>query len=103
MEEIPGVGMLTATAVVAEMGDPRAFWSGCEFVAWLGLVPRHVGTGGRIRVLGISKRGDRNLRTLLIHGARSVFTHTRDPSPWMERLLERRLKNIASVALANKN
>ena len=70
--EIPGVGVLTATAAVAAMGDPAAFRSGREFAAWLGLVPRHSGTGGRVRVLGISKRGDRYLRTLLIHGARSV-------------------------------
>ena len=72
--EIPGVGVLTATAVVAAMGDPAAFRSGREFAAWLGLVPRHEGTGGRVRMLGISKRGDRYLRTLLIHGARSVLT-----------------------------
>ena len=62
--EIPGVGVLTATAVVAAMGDPAAFKSGREFAAWLGLVPRHIDTGGRVRLLGISKRGDRYLRTL---------------------------------------
>ena len=72
--EIPGVGVLSATAVVAAMGDPAAFRSGREFAAWLGLVPRHSGTGGRVRMLGISKRGDRYLRTLLIHGARAVLT-----------------------------
>ena len=65
--EIPSVGALTATAVVAAMGDPAAFRSGREFAAWLGLVPRHDGTGGRVRMLGISKRGDRYLRTLLAH------------------------------------
>ena len=70
---VPGVGVLSATAVVATMGDPAAFRSGREFAAWLGLVPRHTGTGGRVRMLGISKRGDRYLRTLLIHGARSVL------------------------------
>ena len=64
--EIPGVGVLSATAVVAAMGDPAAFRSGREFAGWLGLVPRHSGTGGRLRMLGISKRGDRYLRTLLI-------------------------------------
>ena len=63
--EIPGVGLLTATAVVSAMGDPAAFKSGREFAAWLGLVPRHSGTGGRVRMLGISKRGDTYLRTLL--------------------------------------
>ena len=72
--EIPGVGVLSATAVVAAMGDPAAFRSGREFAAWLDLVPRHSGTGGRVRMLGISKRGDRYLRTLLIHGARAVLT-----------------------------
>ena len=61
--EIPGVGVLTATAVVSAMGDPAAFKSGRQFAAWLGLVPRHKGTGGRVRLLGISKRGDRYLRT----------------------------------------
>ena len=68
---IPGVGVLSATAAVATMGDPAAFKSGREFAAWLGLVPRHSGTGGRVRMLGISKRGDTYLRTLLIHGTRS--------------------------------
>jgi len=100
--EIPGVGALTATAVVAAMGDPAAFSSGREFAAWLGLVPRHSGTGGRIRMLGISKRGDRYLRTLLIHGARSVLTSAKAPPEWAVRLAERRPANVATVALANK-
>ena len=100
--EIPGVGVLTATAVVAAMGDPVAFRSGREFAAWLGLVPRHDGTGGRVRMLGISKRGDRYLRTLLIHGARSVLTHAKTPPEWAVRLAERRPANVATVALANK-
>jgi len=100
--EIPGVGVLTATAVVAAMGDPAAFRSGREFAAWLGLVPRHVGTGGRVRMLGISKRGDKYLRTLLIHGARSVFTTSKAPPEWALRLAERRPLNVAVVALANK-
>lgn len=76
--EIPGVGLLTATAAVATMGDARAFESGREFAAWLGLVPAQTGTGGRVRLLGISKRGDTYLRTLLIHGARTVLTHTKE-------------------------
>ena len=80
--EIPGVGVLTATAVVAAMGDPSAFRSGRDFAAWLGLVPRHKGTGGRVRMLGISKRGDRYLRTLLIHGARAVLTNAKAPPEW---------------------
>src|SRR3984885_628713 len=69
---IPGVGLLSATVAVATMGDAKAFRSGREFAAWLGLVPGQTGTGGRVRLLGISKRGDRYLRTLLIHGARGA-------------------------------
>ena len=99
---IPGVGVLSATAVVAAMGDPAAFRSGREFAAWLGLVPRHVGTGGRVRMLGISKRGDRYLRTLLIHGARAVLTTSKAPPAWALRLAERRPPNVVTVALANK-
>ena len=100
--EIPGVGVLSATAAVAAMGDPAAFKSGREFAAWLGLVPRHIGTGGRVRMLGISKRGDTYLRTLLIHGARSVITNSKAPPDWVLRLAERRPPNVAVVALANK-
>ena len=100
--KIPGVGVLTATAVVAAMGDPAAFRSGREFAAWLGLVPRHEGTGGRVRMLGISKRGDRYLRTLLIHGARAVLTTSKAPPEWAVRLAERRPPNVVTVALANK-
>ena len=100
--EIPGVGVLSATAVVAAMGDPAAFRSGREFAAWLGLVPRHSGTGGRVRMLGISKRGDRYLRTLLIHGARAVLTRSKAPPEWALRLAERRPANVVAVAIANK-
>jgi transposase len=100
--DIPGVGLLTATAAVATMGEAKAFKSGREFAAWLGLVPRQTGTGGRIRLLGISKRGDTYLRTLLIHGARSVLTHAKEPAPWITALRQRRPLNIAVVALANK-
>ena len=100
--QIPGVGVLTATAVVAAMGDPAAFRSGREFAAWLGLVPRHEGTGGRVRMLGISKRGDKYLRTVLIHGARSVLTTSKTPPEWALRLAERRPPNVVTVALANK-
>ncbi len=100
--EIPGVGVLTATAVVAAMGDPTAFRSGREFAAWLGPVPRHTGTGGRVRMPGISKRGDKYLRTLLIHGARAVLTSSKAPPAWALRLAERRAPNVVTVALANK-
>jgi transposase len=100
--EIPGVGPLTATAAVALMGDAKAFKSGREFAAFAGLVPRQTGTGGRIKLLGISKRGDTYLRTLLIHGARSVLTHAKEPGPWVTELRQRRPLNVAVVALANK-
>ena len=99
---IPGVGRLTATAVVATIADARSFRSGREFAAFLGLVPRQSGTGGRVKMLGISKRGDPYLRTLLIHGARSVmFTQSRAErvmDPWLKELLARRPKNVVRQA-----
>lgn len=106
LAEIPGVGRLTATAVVATVADARSFCSGREFAAFLGLVPRQSGTGGRVKLLGISKRGDPYLRTLLIHGARSALTTQtradRAMDPWLKEVLSRRPKNVAIVALANK-
>jgi transposase len=84
------------------MRDAKVFKSGREFAAWLGLVPRQSGTGGRVRLLGISKRGDTYLRTLLIHGARSVLTHSKTPPEWLTNLAQRRPKNVTVVALANK-
>jgi transposase len=99
---IPGVGLLTSTAAVATMGDPKAFRSGREFAAWLGLVPKQVGTGGKTVLLGISKRGDTYLRTLLIHGARSVLSHSREPGAWIDQLTRRRHRNVVIVAIANK-
>ena len=103
---VPGVGELTATAVVATVGDARTFRSGREFAAFLGLVPRQSGTGGRVKLLGVSKRGDPYLRTLLIHGARTVLNQQsradRTLDPWLKELLSRRPKNVAIVALANK-
>ncbi len=100
--DIPGVGLLTATAAVATMGDAKTFKSGREFAAFLGLVPRQSGTGGRVKLLGISKRGDVYLRTLLIHGARSVIQHQKKKEPWLEKLLLRRPHNVVAIALANK-
>lgn len=106
IEAIPGVGPLSSTAVLAAVGDARTFRSGRQFAAFLGLVPRQSGTGGRVKLLGISKRGDPYLRTLLIHGARSVVNHSSRPGrvqpPWLLALLRRRPKNVAIVALANK-
>ncbi|MEX3968675.1 IS110 family transposase [Paraburkholderia sp. EG286B] len=99
---IPGVGLLTATATVATMGDAKAFRSGREFAAWLGLVPKQIGTGGKIQLLGISRRGDTYVRTLLIHGARSVLFHGKHAGSWAEQLQKRRPSNVVTVALANK-
>jgi len=99
---IPGVGLLTATAAVATIGDAKAFKSSREFAAFAGLVPRQSGTGGRVQLLGISKRGDVYLRTLLIHGARSAITQGKEREPWLEKLLARRPLNAVVVALANK-
>jgi transposase len=102
ISEIPGVGLLSATAAVAMMGDAKAFTSGREFAAWAGLVPKQTGSGGKVNLLGISKRGDTYLRTLLIHGARSVLTHAKEPSPWIEQICKRRPYNVVVTALANK-
>ena len=99
---IPGVGLLTATAAVAAMGDAKAFRSGREFAAWIGLIPGQTGSGGKVRLLSMSKRGDTYLRMLLIHGARSVLQHAKTPSPWLQQLSERRPANVVVVALANK-
>jgi transposase len=102
ISEIPGVGLLTATAAVATMGDAKAFKSGREFASWLGLVPRQVGSGGKVALLGISKRGDTYLRTLLIHGARSVLMHAKEPGAWLDQMSKRRPFNVVVVAQANK-
>jgi transposase len=99
---IPGVGLLTATAAVATMGQARAFRSGREFAAWLGLVPGQTGSGGKVQLLGISKRGDTYVRTLLIHGARSVLFHSKKPNEWIKQMKKRRPVNVVTVALANK-
>jgi transposase len=100
--QIPGVGLLTATSVVAAVGDAKEFRTGREFAAWLGVVPRHTGTGGRVRILGMSKQGNSYLRTLVIHCARSVMARQKTHSPWLDRLMRERPWNVAVVALANK-
>jgi transposase len=104
---IPGIGPLTATALVAAVSDATHCKNGRQCAAWLGLVPRQHSTGGKARLLGISKRGDSYLRTLLIHGARAtlrwVGLKTDRRSQWVRGLIERRGKNKAAVALANKN
>lgn len=101
---VPGVGVLTATAIVATMGSPAAFDNARQFAAWLGLTPRQRGTGGRIRQLGISKRGDVYVRTLLMHGARAAIlkAHADRSWPWLESLLQRRPYNVVVAAVANK-
>jgi transposase len=103
---IPGVGLLTATALVAAVGDICAFKSGRELAAWLGLVPRQHSTGGKTALMGISKRGDSYLRKLLVHGARAVIRHAKDRddglSQWLNELVARKHVNVATVALANK-
>ncbi|MEZ0604211.1 IS110 family transposase [Paraburkholderia sp. IW21] len=102
ISEIPGVGLLTATAAVAVIGNAHAFRSGREFAAYLGLVPRQNGSGGKVKLGGISKRGDVYLRTLLIHGARSVISSSRQLPERMRNMLARRPTNVVAVALANK-
>lgn len=101
VQDIPGIGPLTATALVATAADLSTFKSGRQFAAWLGLTPRQVGTGGKTQQLGLSKRGDTYLRTLLISGARAVVCRSAHSS-WIERLLERRHLNVVVAALANK-
>jgi transposase len=102
LREVPGIGVLGATALAATLGDASGWRSGREFAASLGLVPAHSGTGGKTRVGHLSKRGDPYLRTLLIHGARSVIAHAKVKPAWLDELLRRRPLNVAVVALANK-
>jgi len=106
LAEIPGLGPITASAIVATVGDAREFKNGRQLAAWLGLVPRQHSSGGKQNLLGISKRGDTYLRTLLIHGARAVIRFAEnkaEPDSWIRKLMARRNKNVAAVALANKN
>ena len=106
LAEIPGVGPITASAIVATVGDAREFKNGRQLAAWMGLVPKQKSSGGKQNLLGISKRGDTYLRTLLIHGARSVINVAEkkaEPDSWLRKLMSRRHTNVATVALANKN
>jgi transposase len=107
LQAIAGIGPLTASALVASVGDAKLFHNGRQFAAWLGLVPRQSSSGGKTNLLGISKRGDTYLRTLLIHGARSVLLHLKShpdqAEGWLAQVANRRNPNIAAVALANKN
>ncbi|MDO9231895.1 MAG: IS110 family transposase [Methylotenera sp.] len=106
LETIPGIGPITASAIVATVGEAKEFQNGRQLAAWMGLVPRQHSSGGKQHLLGISKRGDTYLRTLLIHGARAVIRfaeHKAAPESWLCKLMARRNKNVAAVALANKN
>jgi transposase len=107
LEKIPGIGPLTASALVASIADARSFNNGRQLSAWLGLVPRQSSSGGKPLLLGMSKRGDVYLRTLLIHGARSALLAAQRKvgaaDTWLGNLLRRRHFNVAAVALANKN
>ena len=102
ISEIPGVGLLTATAAVAVIGNAQAFRSGREFAAYLGLVPRQNSSGGKVKLGGISKRGDVYLRTLLVHGARAVISSSKHLPERLRNMLVRRPTNVVAVALANK-
>ncbi len=106
LEAIPGIGPITASAMVATVGNAAEFKNGRQLAAWLGLVPRQHSSGGKQTLLGISKRGDTYLRTLMIHGARAVIRFAEnktEPNQWLCELIGRRNKNVAAVALANKN
>jgi len=106
LEAIPGIGVITATALVATIGDASQFESGRQLAAWLGLVPRQYSSGGKERLGRISKRGDGYLRRLLVHGARADLRWSRhrkaQRSLWQESLLARRPTNVVLVAMANK-
>lgn len=106
LAQVPGIGPITASALVASIGDAKNFDNGRQVAAWLGLVPRQHSSGGKSNLLGMSKRGDTYLRTLLIHGARSVIyraVQRTESCQWINSVVNRRNKNVAAVALANKN
>jgi transposase len=104
---VPGIGAITATALLASVGDPKQFKNGRQFAAWLGLTPRQYTTGGKIRLGRITKKGDAYLRTLLIHGTRAVLSTVKEKedklSVWTKTLIERRGYKRTAVALAAKN
>jgi transposase len=106
LEEIPGIGPIVATALVAEIGDWKAFSSGRSLAAWIGLVPKQHSTGGKDKLGSITKQGNRYLRWLLVTGALAVIRyaqkHGTKKRPWLGRLMERRPTKVAAVALANK-
>jgi transposase len=101
LRAVPGIGLLGATALAATLGDGSGWRNGREFACCLGLVPRHDGTGGKVNIGAMSKRGDPYLRTLLISGARAVLRQS-TPTPWVAQMLGRRPVNVVAVALAHK-
>jgi transposase len=103
---IPGIGPVIATALIAAIGNGSGFRRGRDLAAWVGMVPREYTTGGKQKLLGISKRGNSYLRKLFVQGARAVMQHRHNQAPglsaWLAQLLARRHQNVAIVALANK-
>jgi transposase len=105
LEEIPGIGPIVGTALVAEIGDWKQFRSGRNLAAWIGLVPKQHSTGGKERLGSITKQGNRYLRWLLVNGAMAVIRYARQHGTkraWLARIMERRPAKVAAVALANK-
>ena len=106
LDELPGVGPALATALVASVADPKAFRSGRDFSAWVGLVPKQNSSGGKDRLGNITKQGDRYLRSLFCAGALAVIRyakiHGTTHRPWLAKLLEHRPMKVAAIALANK-
>jgi transposase len=106
LRQIPGIGPLVATAIVASIGNGAAFHKGREFAAWMGLVPKQHSTGGKTKLYGISKRGNRYLRKILVHGARAVVLRSKRNriamGPWLTSLEMRAPRNVLIVAMANK-
>ena len=106
LQQIPGIGPLVATAIVAAIGNGAAFRKGREFAAWMGLVPKQYSTGGKAKLYGISKRGNNYLRKILIHGARAVVLRSKREriaiGAWMTALKTRAPRNVLIVATANK-
>jgi transposase len=106
LETIPGIGLITASALAATIPDPSSFRSGRHLAAWIGLVPRQSGTGGKVRLGHISKQGDRYLRRLLVLGASTLMRHARGRTSvtarWINALLARRPASVVKTAIANK-
>ena len=105
VETVPGIGVIGATAITSTVTDPSVFKTGRDFAAWIGLVPRQYSTGGKEKLGGISKQGDRYLRRLLVIGATAVIQHARrhpEKHPWIMRLLAKKPAKLVAVAVANK-